>query len=443
MAKVTQLPFISSATDNTYFVVTDNNLTRRIEYDIVRGNLRDDLEQLIAAGPQGPQGNTGPQGPTGPTGPRGDAGPTGPSGGPQGPQGLSGFSGFSGSAGIAGVPGVEGASGFSGFSGPAGGPTGPSGFSGYSGVEGTSGYSGIDGISGYSGYSGSLGNTGPQGPSGPQGPRGDSFKTSSVSVLTISTGSKTLVVDTDLAYIPTQNIQIVYDVSNFMQGAVASYNSTNGILTATIDTIVGSGTYSAWEINLAGVVTAAGPQGPQGLSGFSGYSGPSGWSGTSGYSGYSGTSGYSGYSGATSAATSGFSGYSGNAGQGLFSRADITTSTAVLSSGTTATSNLIGYKSYLLSKVVTTYPAWVRIYSDSTSRTNDETRSEQTDPLPGTGILAEVITTSGSLTQLITPGVYGFNNDVPTSSTVYLSITNKDTVSRSIDVTLTILQLEI
>jgi hypothetical protein len=62
--------------------------------------------------------------------------------------------------------------------------------------------------------------------------------------------------------------------------------------------------------------------------------------------------------------------------------------------------------------------------------------------LPGSGVIAEVITTASSLTQLITPGVIGFNNDVATTTTVYLAVTNKDTVSRAIDVTLTLLQLE-
>lgn len=443
MAKVTQLPFITSATANTYFVVTDNNLTRRVEYDVVKGNLKDELEQLISAGPTGPKGETGQIGPTGPTGPSGDKGPTGPSGGPQGPVGPSGFSGVSGFSGKSGFSGVSGFSGYSGFSGPAGGPQGLSGFSGYSGSVGSSGYSGYSGSSGTSGYSGFIGNSGfsgVDGTIGPQGPRGDSFKTSSTSSLTISTGSQTLSVSTGLAYIPTQNIQIVHSISNFMEGAVSSYNSINGILTATVSITAGAGIYDSWEINLAGVVTAAGPQGPAGVSGFSGQSGYSGYSGPTGLSGYSG---YSGYSGSSSVSTSGYSGYSGNAGQGLFSRLSVSSATSVISSATSVSLNIVGYKAYLLSKVVTTYPAWVRIYTDNVSRTNDQARSEQTDPLPGTGILAEVITTAGSLTQLITPGVYGFNNDSPTSNTVYLSVTNKDLVPRSVNVTLTILQLEI
>ena len=99
-------------------------------------------------------------------------------------------------------------------------------------------------------------------------------------------------------------------------------------------------------------------------------------------------------------------------------------------------------RSYLLSKVSTDYPAWVRIYSDVNSRAADSTRTEGTDPLPGKGVIAEVITTAGSLTQLITPGVFASNSDTITTTTVYLSVTNKHTATTIIDVSLTILQLE-
>jgi len=131
------------------------------------------------------------------------------------------------------------------------------------------------------------------------------------------------------------------------------------------------------------------------------------------------------------------------AGIGLSTRTTVVGTTA-LSVLADATENcqVEGFKSYLLSKVVTNYPAWVRIYTDGASRTADASRTEGNDPTPGSGILAEVITTSGSLTQLITPGVLGFNNDVSTTSTIYLAVTNKDVSSRVINVSLTLLQLE-
>ena len=128
---------------------------------------------------------------------------------------------------------------------------------------------------------------------------------------------------------------------------------------------------------------------------------------------------------------------------GLSSRTTVQASSGLsLASGAAANYQTAGAKSYLLSKVVTNFPAWVRIYSDSASRTADASRTEGNDPLPGSGVIAEVITTSGSLTQLITPGVLGFNNDTLTTSTIYLAVTNKDSVPRILTVNLTILQLE-
>lgn len=128
---------------------------------------------------------------------------------------------------------------------------------------------------------------------------------------------------------------------------------------------------------------------------------------------------------------------------GLSSRTTIqSTSGLSIAPGAAANLQITGAKSYLLSRVVTNFPAWVRIYSDSANRTADSSRSDGNDPLPGSGVIAEVITTSGSLTQLITPGVLGFNNDTLTTSTIYLTVTNKDSVSRILTVDLTILRLE-
>lgn len=132
----------------------------------------------------------------------------------------------------------------------------------------------------------------------------------------------------------------------------------------------------------------------------------------------------------------------GGGGVGLGTRTLVTGTTISLTVGTTSTVNITGFKTYLLSKVQTSHAAWVRIYTDSTSRTNDLSRGEGNDPIPGSGVIAEVITTSGNLTQLITPGVIGFNNDTVPTDTVYLAITNKHTGTTAISVTLSVLQLE-
>ena len=94
-------------------------------------------------------------------------------------------------------------------------------------------------------------------------------------------------------------------------------------------------------------------------------------------------------------------------------------------------------------KVGITSAAWVVIYSDSTSRTNDASRSYLTDPTPGTGVIAEVRTTSpGISTFLITPGIVGWNNDFSVGSTIYTRVTNNESSSATITVDLTVVQLE-
>ena len=102
-----------------------------------------------------------------------------------------------------------------------------------------------------------------------------------------------------------------------------------------------------------------------------------------------------------------------------------------------------GFKSYVLFKVQTSVAAWVTIYTDTTSRSNDSSRSITTDPAPGSGIIAEVITQGSNQTVLITPGTIGWNNDASPTSNVYLKVVNKSGSNEAITVTLTVLQLEL
>ena len=100
-----------------------------------------------------------------------------------------------------------------------------------------------------------------------------------------------------------------------------------------------------------------------------------------------------------------------------------------------------GFKTYVLFKVTTSAAAWVRIYTDDASRTADATRLQGADPVPGNGVIAEVITT-GAVTQAITPGTIGYNADATLSNNIYLSVTNLSGTVSNITVTLSILQLE-
>jgi hypothetical protein len=103
-----------------------------------------------------------------------------------------------------------------------------------------------------------------------------------------------------------------------------------------------------------------------------------------------------------------------------------------------------GFKSYVLFKVQTSVAAWVTLYTDTTSRSNDTSRDITTDPSPGSGIIAEVITQSSGQTIIIAPGTIAWNDDSGTpTGNVYLKVVNKSGASSAVTVTLTVLQLEL
>jgi hypothetical protein len=131
----------------------------------------------------------------------------------------------------------------------------------------------------------------------------------------------------------------------------------------------------------------------------------------------------------------------GGGGTGLGSRTTASATTASLTNGATGNVSITGFKSYALLKVQTSAAAWVRIYTDSTSRSNDSSRSEGTDPTPGSGVIAEVIT-NGAQTVVITPGTIGFNDDGSPTTAIYAAVTNKSGGTTTITTTLTVLQLE-
>jgi len=99
-------------------------------------------------------------------------------------------------------------------------------------------------------------------------------------------------------------------------------------------------------------------------------------------------------------------------------------------------------KTYSLLKIQTSHAAWVTLYISDAARDADASRSETTDPLPGSGVIAEVITT-GAQTQIITPGVIGWNDDGTPTTTVYAKVVNKSGATANVTVTLTFVALEV
>ena len=94
---------------------------------------------------------------------------------------------------------------------------------------------------------------------------------------------------------------------------------------------------------------------------------------------------------------------------------------------------------YALLKIQTSHAAWITLYTDTTSRSNDAGRSETTDPTPGAGVLSEIITSS-ALTQLISPGTIGYNS--AGTGTTYVKVVNKSGATANVTVTLHYLPLE-
>jgi hypothetical protein len=128
-------------------------------------------------------------------------------------------------------------------------------------------------------------------------------------------------------------------------------------------------------------------------------------------------------------------------GIGLSSRTTAVGVTSSIYPNATENISFTGFKSYVLLKISTNVGAWVRLYTTSAARSSDSARAQTTDPTPGSGVIAEVIT-SGNQTVLMTPGVFGFNNDGTPSTTIYAAVTNLTLGQQAITVTLTLVQLE-
>ena len=68
---------------------------------------------------------------------------------------------------------------------------------------------------------------------------------------------------------------------------------------------------------------------------------------------------------------------------------------------------------------------WVTIYTDSTSLGNDASRLYTVDPDPGSGVIAEIISSSSDQNLIMTPTTLGFNMDTELNTNIYLKIQNQ------------------
>ena len=129
------------------------------------------------------------------------------------------------------------------------------------------------------------------------------------------------------------------------------------------------------------------------------------------------------------------------ASSGLQSRATGQATSTGLANNAAGNLTIVAAKTYALHKIQTSHAAWVTLYTDTTARTNDAARTETTDPLPGSGIIAEVITSDGA-TQPITPGTIGWNNEGTPTTNAYVKVVNKSGSTADVTVTLHFVALE-
>jgi len=104
--------------------------------------------------------------------------------------------------------------------------------------------------------------------------------------------------------------------------------------------------------------------------------------------------------------------------------------------------NIAGSRGYVLYKISSSVPAWIRIYVNTSKRNADVSRLITADPASDAGVIAEVITTSLNETVYLTPGVIGFNDEGTLDTDIYVTVTNLSGSTSDITVSLTHVAIE-
>ena len=125
----------------------------------------------------------------------------------------------------------------------------------------------------------------------------------------------------------------------------------------------------------------------------------------------------------------------------LSTRTTRSVATSSIANGASANATITGFLGYALLSIQTSAAAWVTVYTSSAARTADAGRAITDDPVPGSGVIAEVITT-GAQTQLFTPGVFGYNDETVPTTDIQIKVVNRSGSSAAITVTVKLLQLE-
>jgi hypothetical protein len=131
----------------------------------------------------------------------------------------------------------------------------------------------------------------------------------------------------------------------------------------------------------------------------------------------------------------------GTGGGGLSSRTITSSVTTTIADGASENITATGFKGYIIYKIQTSAAAWIRVYTSIAERTADTSRTITTDPTPGSGVVAEVITTAAQTINMA-PATIGFSNENTPDVNIPIRVTNRSGSSAAITVTLTLLQTE-
>jgi hypothetical protein len=117
------------------------------------------------------------------------------------------------------------------------------------------------------------------------------------------------------------------------------------------------------------------------------------------------------------------------------------TTTSLAPAATNSTTAITIAKTFTVLNIQTSRPARVRLYATAAARTADLSRPTGTDPASDAGVLLEYITTDTAVHGL-SPMPDGASMEATPTANIPMTVTNNDTVTGTVTVTLTTLVLE-
>ena len=116
------------------------------------------------------------------------------------------------------------------------------------------------------------------------------------------------------------------------------------------------------------------------------------------------------------------------------------TTTSLANAATDNTQTLAIGKGCQLIRIAVSCAAWVRIYASAADQTADSGRAQTSDPVAGTGVLLDVVTT-GNQTIDLSPAVFVASLEGSPGTTLHITVTNNAT-TQAITVTVTLIPVE-